>query len=207
MRRFVVVGQRASAAPDFSLEDLPGSSGRLDVLLRCLRAALLVSHGLRRDTLVYLVLNGGPRAPRTLRFDGASARFVRPDERSLALLVHKSLAAATSGPEFREVRSGVAVLEGGLERLLAELTPGTPFLLEEQARDIREIENFGADPLFFVGDHLGFEAGTRAAIAAFGATPVSLGPLSVHAEDAVTLVCNELDRRHGEAQSAAGPRF
>ena len=41
-RRFVVIGQQASASPDFSLLDLPGTSGRLDVLLRCLRAALLV---------------------------------------------------------------------------------------------------------------------------------------------------------------------
>ena len=58
-RRFVVIGQSATASPDFSLVDIAGTSGRLDVLLRCLRAALLVSHGLRRDTVVYLVLLGG----------------------------------------------------------------------------------------------------------------------------------------------------
>ncbi|MEO5728597.1 MAG: tRNA (pseudouridine(54)-N(1))-methyltransferase TrmY, partial [Byssovorax sp.] len=44
MRRFIVIGQRATASPDFSLINLPASSGRLDVLLRCLRAALLFSH-------------------------------------------------------------------------------------------------------------------------------------------------------------------
>src|SRR5260370_886010 len=64
VRRFVVIGQQASASNDFSLDDLPGSSGRLDVLLRCVRAALLVSHGLRRDVVVYLVLLGGRHAPR-----------------------------------------------------------------------------------------------------------------------------------------------
>ena len=82
MRRFVVIGQTATASGDFSLEDLPSTSGRLDVLLRCVRAALLVSHGLRRDTVVYLVLLGGPLAPRTVRVDGAIATYVRPDERS-----------------------------------------------------------------------------------------------------------------------------
>src|SRR5262245_20269818 len=97
MRRFVVVGQKASASPDFSLDDLPATSGRLDVLLRCLRAALLVSHGLREDTIVYLVLQGGPRAPRALRIEGAAARFVRPDERSLAVLVKKVLATEGEG--------------------------------------------------------------------------------------------------------------
>jgi len=97
-RRFVIVGQKATASPEFSLLDLPGTSGRLDVLLRCLRSALLVSHGLRRDTIVYLVLQGGPEAPRVLRIDGSAIRFVRPDERALALLVQKALGRAATFP-------------------------------------------------------------------------------------------------------------
>jgi tRNA (pseudouridine54-N1)-methyltransferase len=119
VRRFVIIGRRATASPAFSLVDLAGTSGRLDVLLRCVRAALLTSHGLRRDTVVYLVLLGGPDAPRTLRVDGARARFLRPDERSLATLVQKSLAAAPGDPAFVEVRPGVAVAQGGLEAVLA----------------------------------------------------------------------------------------
>jgi tRNA pseudouridine-54 N-methylase len=35
----------------------------------------------------------------------------------------------------------------------------------------------------------------RDELAAIGAIPLGLGPVSVHAEDAVTLVVNELDRR------------
>src|SRR5450631_4946787 len=92
-RRIVVIGQLARGSADFLLDDLAGTSGRLDVLVRCIRAALLVSHGLRRDTTVYLVLFGVPGAPKTLRFEGASARFIRPEERSLAILVQKMLAA------------------------------------------------------------------------------------------------------------------
>jgi tRNA (pseudouridine54-N1)-methyltransferase len=195
MRRFLILGQRASASADFSLDDLPSSSGRLDVLLGCLRAALLVSHGLRADTQVFLVLGGGPRAPRTLRFDGASARFVRPDQRALATLVQKSLAAPAAGPEFIEVRPGIAVADAGLELLLTTLGPCTPFVLEEQSQDARAVPDFGHEPLFFVGDHLGFEPGARAALAAFGATPLGVGPASLHAEDAVALISNELDRR------------
>ena len=83
-RSFVVVGQKATAGGDFLIDDLPGTSGRIDVLVRCLRATLLSSHGLRRDCIAYLVLLGGPRAPRVLRVDGATAQFIRPDERALA---------------------------------------------------------------------------------------------------------------------------
>jgi tRNA (pseudouridine54-N1)-methyltransferase len=196
MRRFVVVGQRATASPGFSLIDLAGSSGRLDVLLRCLRAALLVSHGLRVDTVVYLVLLGGDLAPRALRFDGATARFVRPDERSLATLVQKTLAAAPArSATFTDVRPGIAMASGGLDAVFADLAPGTAYVLEEGAADVRDSPLEVTAPVFFVGDHLGFDADTRAAIAAFGARPIGLGPMSVHAEDAVTLVSNELDRR------------
>jgi hypothetical protein len=97
-RSVVVVGTQARASADFRLDDLASSSGRLDALLRCVRAGLMVSHGLRADVDVYLVLLGGPRAPRTLRFRGGAARFLRPDERSLALTVQKRLAEADAAP-------------------------------------------------------------------------------------------------------------
>lgn len=198
MRRFVVIGQRATSSPDFSLSNLPASSGRLDVLLRCLRAALLVSHGLRRDTIVYLVLLGGEPAPRALRVEGAAARFLRPDERSLAVLAQKALAAPRQGEGFVAVRPGIAVADGGLDAVIADLGPAAPFVLEEGAPDLRDIAldaPDAPDPVFFIGDHLGFDEATRARLASLGATAASVGPLSIHADDAVVLVVNELDRR------------
>ena len=195
MRRFIVIGQRALASPDFLLDDLAGTSGRLDVLLRALRAALMVSHGLRTDTIVYLVLLGGPRAPRTLRFEGATARFLRPEERSLATLAKKVLAAPPGGPGFTLGRPGIAIAEGGLDAVLSDLQGATPYVLEEGAPDVRGAALDPESAAFFVGDHLGFDDATRAALAKAGATAVGLGPVSVHAEDAVTILVNELDRR------------
>ena len=137
MRRFIVVGQKALASPEFSLDDLPGTSGRLDVLLRCLRAALLVSHGVRSDTVVYLVLLGGPRAPRTIRVDGRSAEYVRPDERSLAVTIEKALARPAGSNGFGSPVRGVAVAEGGVDAVIADLGPFTPYVLDERAEDVR----------------------------------------------------------------------
>jgi len=200
----VVVGQQARGSPDFLLNDLAGTSGRLDVLVRCVRAALLVSHGLRRDTVAYLVLLGDPRAPKTLRFDGASARFIRPEERSLATLAQKMLAAGREGPGFVSMRPGIAIAHEGLSAVLAELGDATPYVLEEGAPDIREACLDVRDAAFFFGDHRGFEGSVREELAAIGAIPLGLGPVSVHAEDAVTLVVNELDRRASGAAGAEG---
>src|SRR5580693_1339291 len=134
MRRFVLLARQAVASDDFLLEDLPGTSGRLDVGLRCLRAALLVSHGLRRDVVVYLVLGGGPRAPRVLRVRGEDARFLRPDERSLAVLAKKALAGGDDESEnagFVERRPGVAVARGGVACVVADVGSASLYVLEE----------------------------------------------------------------------------
>lgn len=206
-RRFVIIGQQATASPEFSLLDLPGTSGRLDVLLRCLRSALLVSHGVRRDTIVYLVLLGGPEAPRVLRIDGADIRFVRPDERALALLVQKALGRDLPSAEagtFVTIRPGLARASGGLEAVIADLgaSAATVYVLEEEARDVREGAFESEDVVVFVGDNHGFDEASRARIEALGATPVGIGPLSLHADDAITVVSNEMDRRRA-ARSAA----
>jgi tRNA (pseudouridine54-N1)-methyltransferase len=200
MRRFVVIGRDAVASDDFLLEDLAGSSGRLDVGLRCIRAALLVSHGLRRDAVVYLVLGGGPLAPRALRVRGAEARFLRPDERSLAILARKVLASRVDAQseEFVDARPGIALARGGLRPVLADLGSATPYVLEPDAPDIRAAADLRhADAAFFLGDPGGFDEATRADLTAIGARPLSVGPVSIHTEDAIAVVSNEIDRREG----------
>ena len=196
MRSFVVIGQTASASADFRLDDLPGSSGRLDVLLRCVRAALLVSHGLRPDVRVYLILRGGTAAPRVVRVDSNSARFLRPDERSLALLVQKTLAAAPAdlGEAFVELRPGIALARGDLDCVLSDLTGTALYVLEEGAADVRRVRLALDAAAFFVGDHLGFAPADRAHLETLGATAISLGPTSVHSDDAIAILSNELAR-------------
>jgi len=203
VRRFVVIGQRAHVGPDLVLANLPASSGRLDVLLRCLRAALLFSHGVRRDTIAYLVLLGDPRAPRTLRVEGATVKFLRPDERSIAVLVQKSLAAAREGDGFVTVRPGIAVADGGIEAVLADVGSGAAYVLEEGATDLRVAAIDAGDAVFFLGDDVGFDDATRARLDALGARTVGVGPVSLHADDVVAVVVNELDRRAASASGGA----
>jgi tRNA (pseudouridine54-N1)-methyltransferase len=197
MRRFVLVGEKARASPDFLLVDIPSTSGRLDALLRALRASLLVSHGVRTDTVVYLVLLGDPARPRTLRVDGAAARYLRPDERSLATTAKKALGVQCEQAGFNAVRNGIAVADGGIEVVLPELAGSTLYLLEQNAPDIRACVQLGAaaDNTFVVGDHLGLTEATRETFLTRGACSLSVGPRALHSEDAIAIASNELDRR------------
>jgi tRNA (pseudouridine54-N1)-methyltransferase len=198
MRRFVIIGQTAIASDEFRIDDLAGTSGRLDVLVRCIRAGLLVSHGVRAGVVVYLALNGGPRAPRALRVDSAEAKFLRPDERSLATLVQKALAADAVGEDrgFVRVRPGISVRRGGIDEIIADLGDARLFVLEPTGADVRLAPDVGGpDVAFVLGDHLGFDQATRASLAARGAFPIRVGPVAIHADDVIAIISNELDRR------------
>ena len=91
VRRFAVIGHRAPSSGKINLNDLAGSSGRLDVLARAVNTGLFLSHGIRDDTDIVLHLMGGPGPPRRIWFQGSRLRGVHPDERAIAGQIAKAL--------------------------------------------------------------------------------------------------------------------
>jgi tRNA (pseudouridine54-N1)-methyltransferase len=194
VRHFAVVGHRAPTSPDFSLEDLPGSAGRLDILVRCVTAALHVSHGIRRDTVITLLLQGPPGPPRTLRFVGSDLRGLNPDERSTAARIRNAL--EYEGRLEREVSPG---LHAGASTLAEIVRNGAPLLvMDEQGKDLRGLA-LPPEPTFLLSDHEGLTLEERGMAMDARALAVSVGPKSLHADQVITLVHNELDRREDAA--------
>ncbi len=187
MIRFAVIGHQARTAGDFSLNDLPGGAGRMDILCRCVKASLFLSHDLRRDVECYLVLLGAPEPPKTVLFSGESIRYLNPDERSAGSLLKKAL-MVTCGRIFRESTPGVFVRKGGLDALLAEHEFA---VLHENGGDIRRQETLPDS--FLLSDNHDFTAEEE--IFSTGAGRYSVGPRTLHAEDCITVVLNELDRK------------
>lgn len=190
MRRFLLVAHDARTDGDFPLDDMPGRGGRLDLVARCVVASLLVSHGVRRDAEFAAVLLGPPRPPRTVRFVGAEIKGLNPDERSTGALLRKAL--AVEGLAERTVHSGVLVAGQGLEDLLAEDAP--VFVLDESGLDLRTVD-VGPDATFIISDHRDLTEPERDVLNARGAQRVSVGPRSLQADQVITVVHNELDRR------------
>ncbi|MCL2448695.1 MAG: hypothetical protein FWD17_07105, partial [Polyangiaceae bacterium] len=104
---------------------------------------------------------------------------------------------------FEDVKPGVAVSAAGADAVFADLPRGAAYVLDETGSDVRYEALAHDESIFFVGDHLGFDAATHARLDAFGARRISVGPQSLHAEDAVAIVSNELDRRESLAGAAA----
>ena len=186
MTSFAIVGHLARTDGDFSLNDLPGA-GRMDVLCRCVNASLFLSHDLRRDADCYLVLLGGPKAPKTVLFRGGELRSLSPDERSAGALVKKAL-SIPCGSEFREVAPGVYVRNGGLERLFTEHAFA---VLDEKGTDIRMVP--AVPEAFLLSDHQNFSDAEEALVK--DAPRYSVGPVCLHADHTITVISNEIDRR------------
>jgi len=187
MIRFAIIGHLAHTAGDFSLSDMPGGAGRLDILCRCVTTSLFLSHGMRRDVEVYLILLGQPDPPKTILFSGERVKYLSPDERSAGSLIKKALLLPV-GDEFRESMPGVYVRRGGLPRLLA----GFPFSrLDESGTDMRTAAALPEN--YLLSDHLNL---TEEEALQVGSLPIySVGPRSLHADHTITILLNELDRR------------
>lgn len=187
MRTFAVLGHLARTDGTFTLDDLPGSGGRIDVLCRCVQAALSLSHALRRNTDCYLILKGDPVPPKTILIRGSEVRSLNPDERSTAALLRKALSLPT-GTIFRLSTPGIYVRAAGLEALLAEQQY---VLADEDGEDIRRIAELPSGVV--LSDHLDL---TEEEMSHFPACPrISVGPHLLHADHAITLIHNEMDRR------------
>jgi len=192
MRAFLVVSHTAPLSGDFSLSDLPGGAGRLDVLCRCATEAFLVSHGIRKDVRLFFSIQGRL----SIELAGENLRHLNPDERSTAALLRRALsrAQALTPGERAQSTPGIWVSWESLAGLLARLQGGgyQPVLLEEDGRWLRGAP-LPDQPLFILSDHQDFTPSELELLAPF--PKISLGPRALHGHQCITLVHNELDLR------------
>jgi len=192
VRRFLIVGHRASTDPAFSLDDLAGAAGRMDILLNAANAALHLAHNLRRDAEVGLLLLGPPRPPRFVRLEGFRLRNYQPDIRSNAALVRHALEEASRIE--RESSPGVFGSQASFEEALDRFGPAFVYAKEGGA-DIRKA-SLPADATFVFSDNQDLTMAEEGALTDRGAIVVGLGPFGLHTDHAIAILQNELDRRH-----------
>ena len=198
MRYFVITGHKAVADGSFKLDDLAGGAGRMDILARCINSAFVLSHEIRRDAEIYLVMEGGDDAPKTVRINGNSVRYLNPDERSTASLIRNALLKKI--PEGHEVQSspGVYVSKMSFADVIEALSRKWNFVyLKEDGTDVRDFQ-FPEDPIFVLGDNKDLTEEEEQCLLAKGPAKISVGPISLHADHCMILVQNEMDRREAE---------
>ena len=195
MRYFVITGHKAVTTGDFKLDDIAGGAGRLDILVRCVNSAFFLSHDLRKDVEIYLVLEGGEAAPKTVVFKGSELRYLTPDERSTASLIRNALLKPVKQGE--EVRSspGVYVTKMSFYDVLDLLAQKGEFVyLKEDGIDCRDY-TFPENPIFVLGDNRDLTEEEEAALVSHSPDKICIGPHSLHADHCMIIVHNEADRK------------
>jgi len=199
LRGFMVISNSAVTSQCFSLDDLPGSSGRLDVVCRSITNALLVSHGVRRDTMFYALLRGEPQPPVCLRIVGAKVSGLNPDERSVAGMLRSALGKVgmiqTVHLEL-EAHPGFFVSRRDLDQILFDMRKNgfSPMVVEEGGVDIGDF-HLPKNPFFILGDQDGIVDRDMRKFETLGFPRVSLGPVAIHTDQCVTILHNWMDRR------------
>ena len=191
MRQFVVIGHDTPTTPEFSLDDLAGAAGRLDVLCRCVTSAFFLSHAIRENVRVHLVLADDY----TVTFEGSDLRRLNPDERSTAALVRNALEerAEAIGHVPVETSPGVSLTRRGFEATLSDVArDGTVVQLHEDGDPVVDVTP-PVDPVFVLSDHHEFSNAESDHIETLADRRLSLGPEPLHADHAITVAHNYLD--------------
>jgi tRNA (pseudouridine54-N1)-methyltransferase len=187
MRIFAVIAHKFRG--EINLNDLPGS-GRIDVIARCINSAIFLSHNIRRDVLFFTYF---PLINSRIKIDSSKVKYLNPDERSTAALIRN--AVINLGDD--EIRSspGFYVKRESFEDFLDEIKNFAPvYYLHEDGEDIREVK-FQENSAFILSDSLNLSAQEDEEVIKYAKEKISVGPKSILASHAITIVHNELDRR------------
>ena len=193
-RRFAIIGHLAPSSGKLNLNDLAGGSGRTDVLVRAVNAALFVSHGIRHDTDITLHLCGGPGPDRRIWFNGETLSGVRPDERSIAGQIKAILKRPVPAiGVLDEVTQGIFDMGGGLKETLSEWQKQdvSIHVLDADGETIEWIsseQNLG----FILSDHQPFTDIENEMMEPY--TRVSLGKQWLQGHACITIIQHSLDR-------------
>jgi tRNA (pseudouridine54-N1)-methyltransferase len=194
MRRFILLAHEAPLTPDFSLNDLPGGAGRIDVLCRSIGAAFFLSHDLRRDVEVDLLIQQKIQ----IRLVGERLKRLNPDERSTAALIKHALEALAvrklEQDEEVESTPGILISWRNLSDVVDRLYQlgAHPIVLHEEGAPV-EPSFIPSDPAFFLSDHEEFSSSDEKVLADL--PRISLGDKALHTSQCITIIHYLLDRQ------------
>jgi tRNA (pseudouridine54-N1)-methyltransferase len=186
LRAFILKASEGRTAPDFSLKSLAGSPGRMDLISRCIIAAFNTPRGMRKDTLLEIVLEGMPNPPVSMTLDGNELGKTPMGEVEVATIIHDALSG-------KEIEGIILRRKSFQESVRQYVNDGFAlFYLHEAGKDSRGAK-YAEKSAFVLGDHKGLDPASERFLDAVGAERVSLGPHSYLASHCITMVNCELD--------------
>ena len=149
MTRTFILYSHGTTSPTFDLSRLY-ESGRLDLVCRCVLATLWLSSRVRKDSQILISLNGGPKPPVAIRFDGAKIVGINPSERDIAEAIRRCLYKVKDA-NWTAIQDGVSVSRKSFQDLIKEAR--NVFVLDAKGEQIEKLNL--ESPTLVLGDNLG----------------------------------------------------
>jgi tRNA (pseudouridine54-N1)-methyltransferase len=190
---------RCRTASDFLIRDVPGTSGRLDVVCRVLAATFRTVPKWRPFLEFLAVLGGPPDPPLLLQVSNASDKDIPEGELALAVILKALLNRyRTSGKEQLVSWPQIALTRQGFEETLRAVVKDQAQVcyLVERGTPLESLELDLANPVVFVlGDDRGLPLKHEALLSRHLAKEVAIGKQSLLGSHVVSLLLLELARR------------
>ena len=182
MRNFVLFSRLGRTDGNFNnLRD----AGRLDIAAHCLTSSFFLSHALRKNVILYIVLTGKPKPPLCIKVTGSELYDVRCDEETWGKILKNVLSG--------NGHTGFEVYKKSFQELIKELADENEiYVLEEKGEEINNIK-FKDNIAFVIGDHIGLPKKEEGFVLRYG-KKISLGNKTYLAADCITILNYELDK-------------
>lgn len=182
MRTFILYSRQAQTNGNFTnLRD----AGRMDIVANCLNSAFFLSHALRKDVTLYLLLTGPPSPPICIRVQGDLLHDMRCDEFTAGEILKKILNGGS--------HPGIELSKQSLQELIKNLSKDNKiFVLEEKGDNIEDVK-FSENSVFVIGDQVGLPKKEEGFILRYG-KKISLGKTVYLATDCITIINYHLDK-------------
>lgn len=190
---------RCRTTDDFLIRDVPGTSGRLDVVCRILAATFRTVPQLNPNLRFLAILGGPPDSPLLLKVSSATAESIPESELACALIL-KGLfhQYRTAGSIQHEIWPQFSLTRQGFEETLQEVakTAHQIYYLVEKGNPFEDVNLDLTKPLTFLfGDDRGLPPEHETLLSKYKVQEVSIGEQSYLGSQVVTLVLLELTRQ------------
>ena len=167
-------------------------AGRLDIIVHSIIAGFFLSHAMREDVEMHLILNGPPDPPKHIHM------YYDPNmpisKKDIGNLLRATLWKYKPG---RKVLAfpGVEIEKRSFESVVEEHAGYELYLLDEKGIDVGEVE-FGEHVVFVLGDHEGLPRKTKKFVKQRAKATISIGPYPYFTSQCISFMNIWLDRVH-----------
>ncbi|HLC86431.1 MAG TPA: tRNA (pseudouridine(54)-N(1))-methyltransferase TrmY [Candidatus Nanoarchaeia archaeon] len=182
MKTFILYSRQGQTNGNFTnLRD----AGRMDIVANCLNSAFFLSHALRKDVVIYLLLTGPPNPPICIRVQGDLLYDMRCDEFTAGEILKKVLNGGS--------HPGFELSKQSLQELIKFLSRNNQiFVLEEKGELIDNIK-IKENCVFVIGDQVGLPKKEESFVLRHG-KKISLGRTKYLATDCITILNYYIDK-------------